>query len=172
MSSFAERIARLPAKRQELLARLLSRSNSTFRALSSHPQRDLCQIPVVVCARAVVVSGPIRAERAVYNLPDTHHFKGPLNQEALERSLSEIVRRHEVLRTTFQLENGGPVQVVGVAQPLKLELVDLSQLPAVEREAEAQRLADEEAQQPFDLSRGPLFRVRWCGWKRQSTCCC
>ncbi|HEU4766874.1 MAG TPA: condensation domain-containing protein, partial [Pyrinomonadaceae bacterium] len=97
---------------------------------------------------------------AVYNIPDTHSFNGPLNLEALERSLSEIVRRHEILRTTFHSVDGEPVQVIAAAQPQRLEVIDLSGLPPAEREAKAERMANEETQQPFDLTHGPLFRFR------------
>ncbi len=100
-----------------------------------------------------------RNERS-YNIPDSHYFEGPLNLDALERSLNEIVRRHGSLRTTFQTIAGEPVQVIAEPQPLPLAVIDLSPLPATERETEAQRLANEEARQPFDLTRGPLLRVR------------
>ena len=99
-------------------------------------------------------------DSAVYNIPDTHSFNGPLDLEALERSLSEIVRRHEILRTTFHSVEGEPVQVIAEAQPQQLEVIDLSALPEEEREAQAERMANEETQQPFDLTRGPLFRFR------------
>ena len=58
--------------------------------------------------------------RSIYNVPDTHFFKGRFDLDALERSLTEMMRRHEGLRTTFQLMDGEPVQVIGAPQPLKL----------------------------------------------------
>jgi NRPS condensation-like uncharacterized protein len=87
-------------------------------------------------------------------------FSGPLNLAALERSMSELIRRHESLRTTFQSIDGEPVQVIAEAQPRKIEVIDLSHLPRAKREAEAQRMARDEGEVPFDLSRGPLFRFR------------
>jgi len=80
--------------------------------------------------------------------------------EALERSLTEIVRRHEALRTVFANRNGEPVQVITAARPLPLEQLDLSTVAAGEREAKASELAAAEAQAPFALSRGPLVRVK------------
>ncbi|WP_445299506.1 amino acid adenylation domain-containing protein [Microcoleus sp. B3-A4] len=96
----------------------------------------------------------------LYNLPNALRLKGSLNVTALEQSLSEIVRRHEALRTTFSAVNGQPIQVIHPAVTLLLPIVDLRKLPETEREAEAQRLAAEEAQRPFDLVNEQLFRVK------------
>lgn len=95
----------------------------------------------------------------LYNLPNALRLKGSLNVTALEQSLSEIVRRHEALRTTFSAVNGQPIQVIHPAVTLLLPIVDLRELPETQREAEAQRLATEEAQRPFDLVNESLFRV-------------
>src|SRR6201999_1223327 len=88
----------------------------------------------------------------LYNIATAVRMEGPLDVEALERTLSEIVRRHEVLRTTFAMREGEPVQVIGAATPLQLRLTDLSELEPEAREAEARRLVQQEAQTPFDLA--------------------
>ena len=97
---------------------------------------------------------------AFYNVPAAVRLSGRLEVAALERSLSEVVRRHESLRTTFAEADGQPVQVIHPPTPLALHVEDLRCLDAAECEAEARRLATEEAQQPFDLSTGPLLRAR------------
>jgi hypothetical protein len=84
-------------------------------------------------------------------------LEGNLNSVALERSLNEIVRRHEILRTTFRAERGRPVQVIATSLSLSLSFIDLSH--SSEGESEARRLAREEAKKPFDLARGPLLRA-------------
>ncbi len=94
-----------------------------------------------------------------YNIPYSVRLKGTLDRNALERCLNEIVRRHEVLRTTFTMRNGKTVQVINPAEPWVLELHDLQHLPRDEREPEARRLAMEESRQPFDLARGPMVRT-------------
>ncbi len=94
-----------------------------------------------------------------YNIPIALRLRGDLNVEALEQSFQEIIRRHEVLRTTFASRNGKPVQVILPSMRLTLQMIDLSDLPEPEREARARLLASDEAQRPFDLSRGPLLRV-------------
>jgi amino acid adenylation domain-containing protein len=97
---------------------------------------------------------------ALFNLNQAHRFSISLLPELLERSLNEVIRRHEMLRTTFRTINGEPMQVVAKAQRVRLPVIDLSTFPEPEREVEAQRLATEEARQPFDLARGPLLRTK------------
>jgi amino acid adenylation domain-containing protein len=94
-----------------------------------------------------------------YNIPFALRLPGTLDAVALERSLEEIVRRHEMLRTSFEVVDGSPVQVVSEAQQLAVEHVDLAAVPAGRREAEASRWAAAESARPFDLARGPLVRV-------------
>jgi amino acid adenylation domain-containing protein len=94
-----------------------------------------------------------------YNIPLVMRLPSVLDVDALERSLVEVVRRHESLRTTFALEDGRPVQVVAASPQLKLNVKDLSSLPPAQRETEAQRLASEESAYAFDLARGPLLRA-------------
>ena len=96
---------------------------------------------------------------AAYNIPAAVRLKGLLDVKALERSLKEVVRRHEVLRTTFTVVQGQPVQVIGEGEEFGLSVLELAaELSAEEREAEVQRLAQVEAAQPFDLGTGPLLR--------------
>src|SRR5262245_34209502 len=94
-----------------------------------------------------------------YNIPAALRLTNPLNVSALARSLNEIVRRHEALRTAFATVNGVPVQIIASELQLALPVTDLRHLLASEREAEALRLARAEAEQPFDLARGPLLRT-------------
>src|SRR6267378_7925050 len=74
--------------------------------------------------------------------------------------MSEIVRRHEVLRTTYRMADGEVWQVVGAAEDMVVSEEDLRCLEEVERKKESERLAREEALGPFDLERGPLIRVK------------
>ena len=97
---------------------------------------------------------------AVYNIPLALGLRGTLDVAALSRTLDEIVRRHEVLRTTFVVVEGEPRQLIHPPQPLTLSPSDLSTLPEAERESTLAQLVRDEAVAPFDLSRGPLLRVR------------
>ena len=99
-----------------------------------------------------------------YNIPLAVRLQGRLDIDVLRRVLVEIVRRHEILRTTFIALDGQPMQLVtpfeaSGADPLPLPVTDLSHLPDDQREAEMYRLATWEAQRPFDLRAGPLVRA-------------
>ena len=96
---------------------------------------------------------------ALYNIPTAVRLKGRVNTQALEKSLNEVVRRHEVLRTNFPMVDGHARQVVVPELHLCLEEIDLGRLPVETRQSEASHIAAIEAQHPFDLSRCPLVRA-------------
>ena len=85
---------------------------------------------------------------------------GPLNVDALRKSLTEVVRRHEVLRTTFAREEEETVQIINPPGPVDLSLVDLTEFSEVERETKTKEAANQQAKESFDLSTGPLLRLR------------
>ena len=94
-----------------------------------------------------------------YNESITIHRKGPLDRAALTRSLTEIVRRHEIWRTSYDLIDGQMIQVVHPApSAVSVAVVDLRQLPKGARETETLRVANQDAGQPFDLKQIPLLR--------------
>ncbi len=95
----------------------------------------------------------------VFNLPSAYRVTGPLDADALRGSLDAIVARHEALRTTLAFDDEVPVQVVAPSLPVSLTRVDLSNLPEAACEAEALACIQREANTPFDLSQGPLFRA-------------
>jgi SagB-type dehydrogenase family enzyme len=94
-----------------------------------------------------------------YNVFGTVRVSGDLSVPALEAAISEIVRRHEVLRATFAEVGGRPRQAIAPPRRRALPRVDLRALPAAARDAETARLAGAEAARPFDLARGPLLRA-------------
>ncbi len=95
-----------------------------------------------------------------YNIPSVLRLNGKLDVTALESSLNEIIRRHEVLRTAIHTVDGQPVQVVLPELKISLPLDDIRLLPEPEREGRALQMVMVEARQHFDLSHAPLFRVK------------
>ncbi|HKH43411.1 MAG TPA: amino acid adenylation domain-containing protein, partial [Thermoanaerobaculia bacterium] len=101
----------------------------------------------------------LEPDSPAYNIPVALRVEGRLRVDVLARALSEVMRRHEALRTTFGEVDGEPVQVIAAAGALSLPVVDLAGLPQALREAEASRRIGEEALRPFDLAQGPLLRA-------------
>ncbi len=94
-----------------------------------------------------------------YNVPVALRLTGLLHVELLDNCLTEVVRRHEILRTTFPTAGGVPTQKIASTRSVPLQVTDLRPLSAEVRAAKVQAMTDEEALRPFDLANGPLWRV-------------
>jgi hypothetical protein len=93
-----------------------------------------------------------------WNVFTGSHFVGPLNLGVLERSLNEVLKRHEVLRTTLCVVDGQVMQIIAPEQRIELPVVDLREVDEKDRPGAAQHYAGERYRQLFDLSVGPLIR--------------
>ncbi|WP_242071964.1 non-ribosomal peptide synthetase [Nostoc sp. FACHB-110] len=100
----------------------------------------------------------LQPDSSTYNELFALRLMGLLNVEVLEQSLNEIVRRHEVLRTSFYQDNGQPFQAIASNIKLKLPIIDLKHLSASEQATAVERLMIQASQTPFDLEQGPLLR--------------
>ncbi|HLL46911.1 MAG TPA: amino acid adenylation domain-containing protein, partial [Longimicrobiaceae bacterium] len=96
---------------------------------------------------------------SAYNIPSALRLRGALDVWVLRRSLDELVRRHEAMRTALVDVGGEAMQVVHGPVPISFPVVDLARIPEEARRAEALRQVEEEGQRPFDLARGPLLRA-------------
>lgn len=149
--------------RRQLLARMLS--GQAGAASAAVPE----QIPVRNPERPVPLTSEqsqlwLHAQMApdmpLYNESITIHRLGPYDHSALEKAMSEIIRRHAIWRTAFVEENGDLIQKIAPAKPISLRIIDISRLPADQRDAEAVRLATEDARTPIPIDQAPLFRAR------------
>src|ERR1700676_5525588 len=150
------------AKRKQLLqAYLQARPQSLAETPSAvAPRRDNSALPLTLAQRQLWLHAQLAPETSLYNEPLTVRRNGPLDVSALERSFTEVVRRHEAWRTIFPVIDGEPVQRVEPPFEIKLPLIDLRRLPQAERKGEALRIAAADARQHFDLARAPLFRAK------------
>lgn len=96
----------------------------------------------------------------IYNVAVALRLSGSLDTAILGKSINEIVRRHEVLRTTFPQPNSQPVQVIAPALTINMPVIDLAHLEDFEQEEIVKEMANEAARQPFNLAEGPLLRVK------------
>jgi len=116
-------------------------------------------LPTSFAQRSLWFLDQLEPGKPTFNVAVAVRVAGPLDADALGRALGAMVRRHESLRTTFAAPDGDPVQVIAPELDLAFDEIDLSGLPAADREPEARRLAVEEARRPFDLAAGPLVRA-------------
>ncbi|WP_412462119.1 amino acid adenylation domain-containing protein [Pseudomonas sp. SC11] len=132
---------------------------------------DFAQLPMPSCEGLAERDGLSYAQQrmwflwqlephsAAYNLPMAVRLDGELQVAALEQAFSVLVERHECLRTTFAQDGERAVQRVAPAAPLRLQLIDLSDWPEASRWAQAQQQMAAQANQSFDLERGPLLSI-------------
>src|SRR5215211_4589897 len=160
VSDLRERLAKLsPEQRAHFRSRLMQKGADQ----PNIPRREASnRCPLSFAQERLWFLQQLEPEDTSYNIRQGIRVKGALEVGALQQSFTEIVSRHEALRTRFEMVNGEPVQVIEVptAMNIRLHLEDLSGLPPHEREAQAMQSATEEARQPFDLQRGPLMRTR------------
>ena len=158
MSTLANRITQLSPAKLALLSQRLKEKNGVEADVQSIPRRDTtAPAPVSYAQQRLWFLDQLEPGNVIYNIPEATRLRGRLDVSVLAATLSEVVRRHEILRTTFDTIDGRPVQVVAPAQVLPLPFIDLSALPNAEKEA--RRLAYQEAIKPFNLTRGPLLRA-------------
>jgi amino acid adenylation domain-containing protein len=123
-------------------------------------ERDAASFPLSFAQQRLWFMDQLDPLSGAYNLPIALRLRGNLDVEALERSLNEIIRRHEALRTCFPARGGAPVQVIPNMSWLNVRELDLRDIPDELREAEMLRVCGEDAAVPFELASGPLIRAR------------
>ncbi|TMQ67695.1 MAG: amino acid adenylation domain-containing protein, partial [Candidatus Eisenbacteria bacterium] len=149
----------LPAdRRAALLQALLDRSVRRAAAASITRRPPDLPAPLSFAQRRLWFLDRLGPATPTYHMARAIRMRGRLRVETLERSLNEIVRRHDILRTTFAETASGPIQVVAPSLVLTLPVVDLGALPEAGRDGEVARRAAEEVSRPFDLERGQLLR--------------
>jgi amino acid adenylation domain-containing protein len=99
------------------------------------------------------------SESPVYCVPSAFHLAGPLNAAWLEAAFRAVIQRHDMLRTTFAMDNGELSQRVAASSAFQLQPINLEGIPADTRKASAERCLAEETCRPFDLAAGPPFRA-------------
>ena len=151
------------SEEDELLELLLQEEGLELEVKSEQeilPRKQTENIPLSFAQERLWFLDQLEGESATYNVTAGLRLQGALHVEALERSFTEIVRRHEALRTTFEAGEGIPTQKILPPRSVTIPLTDLQDFRAEALQAKIQRLADEESLFHFDLARGPLLRSR------------
>ncbi|WP_164021359.1 non-ribosomal peptide synthetase, partial [Pyxidicoccus trucidator] len=158
MSDIKKKIAALsPEKRAQLVKQLQQKEPRNTLPPPERRASGDASLPLSFAQQRLWFLDRLEPGTANYNMPVTLRLEGALDTSALEQAFTELVRRHEALRTTFREDQGSPIQVISPPVPFEVDQVDLS--GREDREAEALRLAGEHAVRPFDLGTGPLLRA-------------
>ena len=135
-------------ERKAEIIQLLSQDSAIHSA-----KRD--NLPLSFAQQRLWFVEQLQPHTSTYNEPVALHLVGNLDTAVLEESINEIIRRHEILRTTFIAIAGQPTQVIAPSLKVKITVIDVSNLSKLE----VQELADIEAKLPFDLTKLPLIRL-------------
>jgi acyl carrier protein len=167
MKPIQEQLNTLSPEQRKLLELLVHQQAASEAAADVPPPEDNRGIP----RRATTGPAPLsfgqqrmwlmdqfQPGSVVYHMPQVMQLDGWLDTDALERSLNEILRRHEILRTTFTSIDDEPAQIASPELHITLAYASVEDRPEPAREAAARQLVIADAQQPFDLTHGPLVR--------------
>ncbi len=153
------RFAELSPEKRALLMQKLKKANGNARSCATiAPRTSTVSLPLSFSQERLWFLELLDPGSPAYNMPIALRIAGPL-APVLPDVLYEIQQRHEILRTTFKRLDAGPVQVVADVAGSVLATIDLSALSEADKKLETRRYAVEEAQSPFDIEKGPLFRA-------------
>ena len=160
-----DRFSNLSPGQRELVLRklrqqsLISQETSQVTPITPQPRDEESVFPLSFGQQRLWFLNQFGVDAAAYNLLSAVRLTGQLNIAALEQALNEVVRRHEILRTLFELQDGAPVQIIKPNFDIPLIQVDLKNISTEQQALEIQKLGDEEAHYQFDLATGPLLRA-------------
>ncbi|HEX2270349.1 MAG TPA: condensation domain-containing protein, partial [Pyrinomonadaceae bacterium] len=158
MSTLSSQIANLsPEQLAKLAYQLKASKASKQQEIPRRVPGDPC--PLSFAQQRLWFIAQLEPNNPFYNCMEAWRMTGRLNLPLLEQVFNEVVRRHEALRTSFELVADEPMQIVSSEITLNPRVIDLQGLPASERERQVSKVSAEELRRPFDLRRGPLLRA-------------
>ena len=160
MSKLSDRIAQLSPQKRELLLQQLQLNQTKTSIPTIQPQsRDRNVFPLSFAQERLWFLNQLDPGNSSYNQPTALRLVGELNYEILKQALTEIVRRHESLRTNFEIVGERPVQTIQPVVNLEMPIVDLTHILLGDRDAAIKKLVEQEAKKPFNLKQDLLLRT-------------
>ncbi|MDQ0653232.1 non-ribosomal peptide synthetase [Pseudomonas cedrina] len=129
-------------------------AQGAIHSLSRHDE-----LPQSLAQNRLWITWQLDPHSSAYTIPGALRLRGELDEDAVRTSFQQLIQRHEALRTRFYERDGQAFQRIDAKTAFELHVIDLSDLPAAEREARAQQIREDEARTRFDLEKGPLLRV-------------
>lgn len=160
MSELDRRLSGLSAEKRELLMQQLARRSGATTQQDIGRRARPERLPLSSAQQRLWILDRLDPGNSVYNVTALTRLTGQLDVDAFERALSEIVHRHESLRTVFVQDAEGPMQRILPPAPVSMVHHDLTSLPEAAREEAARQLAKQDAIAPFDLEHGPMLRTQ------------
>ncbi|NWA86612.1 non-ribosomal peptide synthetase [Pseudomonas sp. D2002] len=117
------------------------------------------ELPQSLAQNRLWITWQLDPQSSAYTIPGALRLRGELDEDAVRASFQQLIQRHEALRTRFYERDGQAFQRVDANVEFDLQVIDLSDLPAAEREVRAQQIREDEARTQFDLEKGPLLWV-------------
>lgn len=160
MRSLRRRVSELSPEKRAVFEKLAgSQMSKVSRSLPIRPRVGSGPAPLSFAQQRLWFLDQLMPGSTLFNLTFPCRIREPVDEAVLERSLNEIVRRHESLRTSFESSDGEPFQVIAPDLRIGLRSVDLRQVTDSDPEAEAARIISDENGYSFDLAKGPLLRA-------------
>jgi amino acid adenylation domain-containing protein len=151
----------------ELAKQILDKITYSLPVGSANISNNICVIerkhnnhPLSFAQQRLWFMNQLQPGNAAYHIPIAIEIKGNLDVAILGNCINEIINRHEILRTSFEIVNGEPVQRIASGVTIAVPELNLRHLSGQEQHAEIQKLSLEEVQLPFDLGQAPLLRVK------------
>jgi amino acid adenylation domain-containing protein len=159
MSDFAARVAALSPEHRALLELQIKRKNLEQAIELGIPKRPESQdIPLSPAQERLWLLHQLEPNQPTYNESLSFRLRGTLQVDLLKRSILQIIERHEILRTSIQVHQGQPIQVVHPDPQLDLSVVNIQDIAPPKQEHKVQSLMTATSSLPFDLTQAPLMR--------------
>ncbi|MCR9191507.1 MAG: thioester reductase domain-containing protein [Gammaproteobacteria bacterium] len=153
----SQRYAKLSSEQRQALQARLSGDKPASHSIQILPRTY--PLPASFFQESLWLQQEFEANTVAYNLPVAFRLVGSLNTEALDWAINQIINRHEILRTTFSLIDGHLIQIIAPELELGVARIDLSSCVLEDRHHQVEHIIREEAQNVFDLEKGPLLRT-------------
>ena len=171
MSSTTHNKFQLSPRKKAILDALLDKEGMASTEDKIPRRRESGPVPLSFSQQRLWFFDQFEPASFVYNVLTPVSLRGNLDVSALQEAFNHLVRRHEALRTTFELREGQPVQIIGQQQSIPIRRIDLSHLPRPEQQEQFHAVFHDETCRPFDLKRGRCCASPWFAWRLRNMLC-